>query len=148
MNRYHDLPARIARIKAHLKTRRGRRDYKARVTLADLMTLLAGQIPSATTRSLDAIYKAFYEVDRALEKALKPHPIFKMIAKEECPRDRVYVMPLEYMMPSKAYCPDCDQLIEITPNGADPAMTNKRQRLVVHKKPNAPELCLGSGKDV
>ena len=50
----------------------------------------------------------------------------------------------EYIV--KAWCPDCDVLIEVTPNGADPKTTNKRQRLVLH--PYKGELCEGSGKDV
>jgi hypothetical protein len=48
----------------------------------------------------------------------------------------------------KAICPNCDALVEITPNGKDPRTTNRRQRIVLHKKPNAPELCTGGGKDV
>lgn len=48
-----------------------------------------------------------------------------------------------------AWCPDCDELIEITPNGADPKKTNKRQRLVLHPDKKRPgELCVGGGKDV
>lgn len=48
----------------------------------------------------------------------------------------------------KAYCPTCETLVEITPNGVDPKLSNKRQRIVVHKHPDKPELCPGSGKDV
>jgi hypothetical protein len=47
-----------------------------------------------------------------------------------------------------AWCEACNTLVEITPNGADPLKTNRRQRIVMHKKPNTPELCVGSGKDV
>lgn len=46
-------------------------------------------------------------------------------------------------------CEDCDELIEITPNGVDPRTSNKRQRLVLHPNKKTPgTLCLGSGKDV
>lgn len=49
----------------------------------------------------------------------------------------------------KYRCPDCDELVEITPNGADPTKTNRRQRLVMHPNKKTPgELCVGSGKDV
>lgn len=52
-----------------------------------------------------------------------------------------------------ARCPDCDELVEITPNGADPATTFRRQRLAVHPDKKARRssdraLCVGSGKDV
>lgn len=49
---------------------------------------------------------------------------------------------------AKARCPECDTLQGIYPNGADPKLTNKRQRIDVHKHPTKPELCLGSGRDV
>lgn len=50
----------------------------------------------------------------------------------------------------RARCPDCDELVEITPNGADPRLTNLRQRLVMHpdKRQQPPQVCDGSGKDV
>lgn len=52
-----------------------------------------------------------------------------------------------------ARCPDCDELIEITPNGADPTKTSRRQRLVLHPDPKSRRssdrtLCPGSGRDV
>ncbi len=49
---------------------------------------------------------------------------------------------------AKAWCPDCDTLREITPNGKDPQTTNRRQRIVMHKHPTKPEICEGSGKDL
>lgn len=49
---------------------------------------------------------------------------------------------------AKAWCPDCDTLVGITPNGVDPRTTTKRQRIDVHKHPQKPEVCSGSGKDV
>ena len=46
-------------------------------------------------------------------------------------------------------CDDCDELIEIVPNGVDPMKTNKRQRLVLHPDKKRPgQLCAGGGKDV
>lgn len=49
----------------------------------------------------------------------------------------------------KGYCPDCEELIEITPNGADYATSFRRQRLVLHPdKKNPGKLCQGSGKDI
>lgn len=52
-----------------------------------------------------------------------------------------------------AWCERCQQLVGITPNGADPKLTNKRQRLDVHPRPDPenPEqkiICKGSGDDV
>jgi hypothetical protein len=48
-----------------------------------------------------------------------------------------------------ARCPNCDELIEITPNGADPRTTSKRQRIVLHPRKQTPgTLCPGGGKDV
>lgn len=48
----------------------------------------------------------------------------------------------------KAWCPVCDTLQGITPNGVDPRLSNKRQRIDVHKHPEKPEVCEGSGRDV
>lgn len=149
----HDLEANIARVKAHLKSRRGRRDLKARWRLLALEDMLAGRKPSLTLVEVDRLLKSIYtdEAVSADRVYLLDNPMFAMLKKE--PRDPRfdgpprYVQPVEVLMP-KAICPDCEELVEITPNGADPKLTNRRQRLVLHKKPNAPELCPGGGKDV
>ena len=52
-----------------------------------------------------------------------------------------------------ARCPDCDELVESTPNGKDPATTFARQRLVMHPDKKAQRssdraVCPGSGRDV
>jgi hypothetical protein len=47
-------------------------------------------------------------------------------------------------------CPDCDALVEITPTG-EPigrAGTACYWRVVLHRRPDAPELCDGSGKKI
>jgi len=49
---------------------------------------------------------------------------------------------------AKAWCPYCDELVPIYGNGADPKLTNKRQRFIVHKNPKKAELCKGSGEDI
>lgn len=49
---------------------------------------------------------------------------------------------------AKGYCPVCKELVGISPNGVDPKLSNKRQRTDVHKSPDKPELCDGSGKDI
>lgn len=50
---------------------------------------------------------------------------------------------------SKYRCENCDELVEITPNGADPAVTNRRQRIVIHPDKKRPgKLCPRGGADV
>lgn len=50
---------------------------------------------------------------------------------------------------AKYLCDFCEELVEITPNGADPMKTNRRQRIVLHPNKKMPgTLCPGGGKDV
>lgn len=128
--------------------------------------------PCINTVMMDAVLKDYYTDDRLVAMAridenpfvafLKEKivsygggPTIFCVADERVPPDRAYLLPIDGLtdwLPAedrvKARCPDCDTLQEITPNGADPKKTNKRQRICVHKKPDEPELCLGSGKDV
>lgn len=165
-----NLPERVRRLRAHIRTRRGRRDFIALGTLVDILAYLKGnRRTSATLRSMDAMLKELYNADAWLEDWQKSlsQPLFAFMKKDElCPKDRVYVLPVvgltDYLSGRidnvvedtvRAICPDCEQLIGISPNGKDPKETNKRARLDVHKKP--PEglpydgsICPGSGKDV
>lgn len=148
-----NLPERIEKLKRHIKTRRGRRDFKALGTLCDIADALKGvQRKASTLRSMDAILKQYYDEECGFLASYAERmrsPFFSFVKKDEnCPPDRFYIVSTLEDTVVKARCPDCDTLQEITPNGADPKKTNRRQRICVHKKPNEPELCLGSGKDV
>lgn len=146
--------ARIDRIHAHLQTPRGRRDYAAWALLMKLQRLRDGY-EASTNYTMDALLKNVYaDVRVPLDRAyvLAENPFFAMLKK--APPDsrfggtRRYVQALEVHM-AKAICPECDGLVEIVPNGADPTKTNRRQRLVLHPNKKKPgELCPGGGRDV
>lgn len=144
MNRFQNLPERIEKLKAHLKSRRGRRDFAAHQRLVDAQRMLAGAKASTMYSMTELLKNIYTDVIVPLDRAyvFAPNPVFSMIRKEPV------VFRMEYVMP-RGYCPDCYELIEITPNGADPKTTNRRQRLVLHPSKKTPgELCAGSGKDI
>jgi hypothetical protein len=155
MRNYHlqNLPERIEKLRRHVKSRRGRRDFVALGTLVDIADTLKGRKPT-TMRSMDAMLRAYYDAESAfLESWTKKasQPFFAMLQKDEnCPPDRAYLVPVSFLPEEivRAICPDCEQLITVSPNGKDPQKTNKRQRLDMHRKLDAQELCPGSGKDV
>lgn len=54
---------------------------------------------------------------------------------------------------SLGWCPKCEELVGISPNGVDPKKSNKRQRLDMHpvpdpENPGQKKLCDGSGVDI
>lgn len=79
---------RIEKLKVHLKSRRGRRDFQA---LHRLVELKDGVKRGARLRSVDAFLKCYYnETEAALASYKEKHPFFALIAKDECPPDRIY----------------------------------------------------------
>ena len=50
----------------------------------------------------------------------------------------------------RAWCPECDELLEITPTGEKrhEGYSSEWQRIVMHKHPTKPEICKGSGRKV
>ena len=86
MNRYtyQNLPQRIAKLKAHLKTRRGRRDLVALGTLADIQAELAAvQGRRLTCDKMNAMMKCYYTETEAALKHYAEHPVFAMLKKDK-----------------------------------------------------------------
>lgn len=81
MNNYQNLPERIEKIRAHLKTKRGRRDYNAMLALAGAQKLLS---KSCTFDKLNAILREYYNAESAhflaLQGARLSNPFFRTIA--------------------------------------------------------------------
>jgi hypothetical protein len=105
MNTYQDLPARIERVRAHTKTRRGRRDFAALKHLVDLQRVLAGH-KASTTYSMNELLKNVYSdvnVPPDHVYVFAPNPMYALIKKQ--PRDPHfperprYVQPVETLMP-------------------------------------------------
>lgn len=68
----------IEKLKAHLKTRRGRRDFQA---LSRLVDLKAGVKKGATWRSMDAMLRCYY--NEKLAKMYSESPFFAMLKKDK-----------------------------------------------------------------
>lgn len=158
---YQDIPARIEQLKAHLNTPRGRKDHQSWRRLAELCKFLKDR---TTSVSFDELLKTYYNLETSKPLYEQRAPWLSMIkAHEDCPRDRFYVI-VDYRPVAAVHaddytfveepvakyrCDDCEELIEIVPNGVDPKTSNKRQRLIMHPNKKTPgELCRGSGKDV
>jgi hypothetical protein len=98
--RYQNLPERIKKLKAHLKTRRGRRDLHAIGTLCDIAAYLKGRNP-LTYDKLNAMLRTYYNEEAAfLDVYVKraSNPFFAMLQKDEnCPPDRAYVVPVSFL---------------------------------------------------
>ena len=87
---------RIKRLEAHVKSRRGQRDYGALITLVKLRRKLAGQ---ATHYTMNELLKNVYTDDRVPPDrayVLAPHPSFAILKKE--PREETvrYVVGIDW----------------------------------------------------
>ena len=149
---YQNLNERIAKLKAHLKTRRGRRDLIALGTLVDIRMALEGRLTYDKCLEIMKTYYSPPDMNAVIDMS---SPFFAFVKKDPgSDSPRRYVQPVEASVP-KYRCAECDTLQDITPNGVDPATSNKRQRVAVHPdKRNPPDpvtgypICNGSGKDV
>lgn len=93
---YQNIPARIDRLRAHLKSRRGRRDRQALELLARLCRFYKDRT-SSTIASVDDLLKTYYDVTNDNPLYTLPTPFFAMLKKADplCPDNRAYVVPLE-----------------------------------------------------
>ena len=152
MNNYWALQDRIAKLRAHIRSRRGRCDRQALKRLVELrQENERHRVSALKTSTLDLVLQELYSDEALLETITKAPPWFSFLKKDEnVPMNRAYVIPV-WLEPgmARAICPDCEELIEITPNGKDPRVTFRRQRLMLHPNKKRPgELCPGGGKDV
>ncbi len=83
---------RMDKLRAHLKTRRGRRDLQALTRLAEIKN---GIKRGARLATLDSILKEIYTTDKLQELLYAPNPFMKLIASADCPVDRIFVLPVE-----------------------------------------------------
>lgn len=93
-----NVHARIDRLRAHLKTRRGRRDQVALRKLTELRERLEGR---ATGASIDALLRTYYDLERNNPLYQLPHPFFALLKKEDpnVPDGRAYVLPVSMEKP-------------------------------------------------
>lgn len=70
----------IEKLKAHLKTRRGRRDFQA---LSRLVDLKAGVKRGTTQRSMAAMLKRYYPEYEGALRHYAVHPFFAMLKKDK-----------------------------------------------------------------
>jgi hypothetical protein len=78
---YHDLTARIARVKAHLASRRGKRDVRAMFHLARLHEVLHG-VQSIDLPGFDAVLKQYYTEDKLKELSMRASPAFALVKRK------------------------------------------------------------------
>ncbi len=130
---------RMNKLRAHLKSRRGRRDFQAVTRYVDLKD----NNPKHTTlRSMDSYLRLYYNIESV-------QPDFGSVVFSQMVRRDDYIFKANEDHMVRAICPSCEELVEITPNGANPLTTFRRQRLVLHPDKRSPgNLCPGGGKDV
>jgi len=144
--------ARLAQLRRHLDRVKWR-DGQAAEAYWTLVCARKAEPPRVNLVVTDAILKEYYSPMRIVFDTTISD-VFRSLNKS-LSRDKFrYVEPVTFVEERvKAICPDCEQLVGISPDGKDPATTNKRQRLDVHPDKD-PELaaaglcCPGSGKDV
>lgn len=90
--RYQNLPERIERLRKHLKTRRGRRDFVALGTLVDIGECLK----RVNSRTLTSISFGALLKERYIDEPIGPHPLLSMISRDDCPPDRIYIIPTKF----------------------------------------------------
>ncbi len=128
---YQNLPERIEKLQAHVKTPRGRGDHAAWRRLAELAKYLKHR---TTSVSFDEMLKTYYNLERSIPLYNTVHPLFSSLSKiktdENCPRDRFYVVYEQELKAAAAYAAEQDAI------AATVKFCPTEEEIAAHRRPD------------